>query len=118
MTDRTIDAKGKKLGRLASEIAVILQGKNSPSYSPHRPSHERVLVKNVEKLTVSGEKWSSNVRYRHTGYMGHLKSSTLEERFTKDPRGVLRDTVRHMLPKNSLAVERLKNLVFVENEND
>lgn len=114
--DHTIDAKGKTLGRLASEIAGILQGKNSPDYAPNKVSKDRVLVKNVDGITVTGNKMKSRIYYRHTGYMGHLKETTLEEAFKKDPKKVLRETVRHMLPKNFLNTPRLKNLVFV-NEN-
>jgi large subunit ribosomal protein L13 len=114
--DHIIDAKGKTLGRLASEIAVILQGKKSPEYAPNKVSKDRVLVKNVGGLTVTGNKMQSRIYYHHTGYMGHLKETSLEEAFAKDPKKVLRETVRHMLPKNFLNTPRLKNLVFV-NEN-
>ncbi len=111
--DHIIDAKGKALGRLATEIATILQGKKSSTYAPEKVSGDRVLVKNVEALTVSGNKMNAKTYYRHTGYMGHLKEQSLGEKFAKDPKKVLRDTVRHMLPKNFLNQKRLNNLIFV-----
>jgi large subunit ribosomal protein L13 len=111
--DHIIDAQGKTLGRLATEIATILQGKKSPTYSPEKVSDDRVLVKNVGGITVTGDKLRGRVYHRHTGYMGHLKDQTLGEKFAKDPKKVLRDTVRHMLPKNFLNQKRLNNLIFV-----
>lgn len=109
-----IDAKNKPLGRLASEIALILQGKKSVSYARNRVSDDRVYVKNVADVSVSGNKLTQKVYYRHTGYVGHLKEATLEEKMTKNPKWVLREAVRKMLPKNFLNQKRLKNLVFVE----
>ena len=117
MADYIIDAKDKRLGRVASEIAIILQGKKSPNYAPNKVGGDRALVKNLDKVTVSGDKLEGRIYYRHTGYMGHVKSETLGERFAKDPKKMLRETVRHMLPKNFLNTPRLKNLIFVENEN-
>ncbi len=116
--DHHIDAKGKTLGRLATEIATILQGKKDPKYAPNKVSDDRVLVKNVGGITVTGNKMESRIYYRHTGYMGHLKEQTLAEKFAKKPEQVLRDTVRHMLPKNFLNQKRLNNLIFVNNGGD
>lgn len=110
--DYVIDAKGKRLGRVASEIAIILQGKKSPSYRQNVVSKDKVIVKNVDKLTVSGNKAKDKVYYRHTGYMGHLKEISFELKFKKDPQKVLREAVRHMLPKNFLNQKRLNNMVF------
>jgi large subunit ribosomal protein L13 len=114
--DYNIDAKGKRLGRMATEIATILQGKKSVDYAPNKVSGDRVLVKNVDKLVWTGNKAEGRVYYRHTGYMGHLKEETLGERFEKNPKKVLRETVRRMLPKNFLNARRLKNMVFVEED--
>jgi large subunit ribosomal protein L13 len=111
--DYLIDAKNKRLGRLASEIAVILQGKKSAQYEPRLVGGDRVLLKNVEGITVSGKKFKDKKYHRHTGYVGHLKTTTFEQAFTKDPKKVLREAVRRMLPKNFLNSKRLKNLVFV-----
>jgi len=112
--DYHIDANKKILGRVATEIAVILQGKKSPSYARNRVSSDKVYVKNVGKIAVTGGKETKKVYYRHTGYVGHLKELTYEQKFAKDPRAVLRQAVRKMLPKNFLNQQRIKNLIFVE----
>lgn len=112
--DYVIDAKGKALGRVASEVANILIGKKSPDYAPNKVSADRAMVKNADKLMVTGKKWTERIYYRHTGYMGHLKETSLEQAFAKDPEKVLRETVKHMLPKNFLNSRRIKNLVFVK----
>ena len=106
-----IDAKNQKLGRLASEIAVILQGKKSPHYEPRLAGSDKVVVENVKELSFTGNKLTQRTYYRHTGYMGHLKAASLEERFQKNPAQVLRDTVEHMLPKNSLKRKRMSRLI-------
>lgn len=116
--DYVIDAKGKRLGRVATEIATILQGKKKADYAPNKTGSDRALVKNADKITVTGNKMQDRVYYRHTGYMGHLKEETLEERMKKDPKKMLRETVRHMLPKNFLNTPRLKNLVFINENGD
>jgi large subunit ribosomal protein L13 len=112
----TIDAKNKRLGHLASEIAVLLQGKRQPSYRPNAVAPVKVLVSNVDKIEISGTKATQKIYYRHTGYMGHLKEKTYEQEFAKDPKKVVREAVRRMLPKNFLNQKRLNNLVFVESE--
>lgn len=112
--DYPIDATKKRLGRLASEIAVILQGKRHASYAPNRTSSDRVLLSNVERLTIGGNKATDKIYYHHTGYMGHLREKTFEQMFAKSPKKVLQEAVRRMLPKNTLNAKRLKNLVFVE----
>lgn len=116
MADYHIDAKHKRLGRVASEIALILQGKKSPKYAPHLPGSDRALVKNYAHITVSGRKFDEKIYYRHTGYMGHLKARKFKEAFAKDPKRVLREAVRRMLPKNFLNQRRLKHLVFIDHE--
>ena len=114
--DYHIDAKDKVLGRLAAEIALILQGKKSASYERNRVSGDKVYVKNVAGLRVTGAKETQKIYYRHTGYVGHLKELTYEQKFAKDPREVLRRAVRKMMPKNFLNQQRIKNLIFVEKE--
>src|SRR5579864_6388243 len=109
-----IDAKNKILGRVASEIALILQGKKSATYERNRVSADKVYVTNVNGIRVTGEKASQKIYYRHTGYVGHLKELTYEQKFAKDPKSVLRQAVRKMLPKNFLNQQRIKNLIFVE----
>lgn len=110
--DHHIDVKGKPLGRAASEIAIILQGKKSATYAPHRLSGDKVYVKNCDGIVVTGNKGTQKIYYRHTGYVGHLKELTYEQKFAKDPRSVLRRAVRKMLPKNFLNQKRMKNLIF------
>ncbi len=109
-----IDANNKILGRVASDIALILQGKKSAAYERNRVSADKVYVKNVDGIRVTGSKAEQKVYYRHTGYVGHLKELTYQQKFAKDPRAVLRLAVRKMLPKNFLNQQRIKNLVFVE----
>ena len=109
-----IDAKNQKLGRLASEIATILQGKRSPFYEPNLIGGDKVLLKNYKRISVTGKKLKNKVYYRHNTRPGHLKSKTLEEAFAKSPRWVLTEAVRKMLPKNRLNAKRLKNLIFIE----
>jgi large subunit ribosomal protein L13 len=110
----TIDAKGKRLGRLASEVAVILQGKKSPSYDPKNPGGDSVVVKNYTSVTVSGRKETQKLYHRHTGYMGHLKTLTFRQAFERNPKAVIRDAVRRMMPKNFLNQKRLNKLTFAE----
>ncbi len=114
--DYHIDAKNKILGRVASEVALILQGKRSPKYEPRVVSNDKVFLKNYKDIAVSGKKFKEKIYYRHTGYVGHLKEKTFEEAFRKDPKWVTREAVRRMLPKNFLNAKRLKNLIFVENK--
>ena len=111
-----MDAKNMPLGRIASEAAVILQGKKSVKYNPRLIGDDRVLVKNVGLLIVTGRKFKEKKYFRHTGYVGHLKMRTFEQQFLRDPKKVFREAVRRMLTKNSLNKKRLKNLIFVEDK--
>lgn len=110
-----IDAKNKKLGRLASDIAVILQGKKSVMYNPRLASGDKVVVKNLDKLDLGVVKMEKKIYYRHTGYMGHLKEKTLKQEWQKSPEKVLRMAVKRMLPKNFLKDKRMSKLK-VENQ--
>ncbi len=112
--DYHIDAKNKVLGRTASEISLILQGKKSASYAPNRVSDDKVFVSNCGGIVVTGNKEIGKVYYHHTGYVGHLKELTYKQKFAKDPKAVLRQAVRKMLPRNFLTARRMKNLIFVE----
>lgn len=107
-----IDAKNKKLGRLSSEIALILQGKKSAFYNPRLAGGDKVVVNNVDKMDISVKKTNQKMYYRHTGYMGHLKESTLKEELAKSPARVLRHVVGKMLPNNGLKPKRLKRLTI------
>ena len=108
-----IDATNQKLGRLASEIAVVLQGKKNPDYEPRLSGKTKVVVKNVRKIQVTGRKAEDKIYYHHTGYMGHLRSKKYKEIFQKSPESVLRKAVFNMLPKNRLRQLRL-NRLFIE----
>lgn len=114
--DYHIDAKNKILGRVASDIALILQGKKSASYARNRVSGDKVFVKNYADIKVTGNKPKGKIYYHHTGYVGHLKELTFEQKFAKDPKSVLRRAVRKMLPRNFLTQKRLNNLIFVDAE--
>jgi large subunit ribosomal protein L13 len=105
-----VDAEGKNLGRLASEIAVVLRGKNKPQYTPHVDTGDFVVVVNAQKIAVTGNKLRGKIYYRHSGYPGGLKSRTLGEMLERRPNEVLRKAVKGMLPKNRLAAKQLGKL--------
>ncbi|HEY4496569.1 MAG TPA: 50S ribosomal protein L13 [Candidatus Paceibacterota bacterium] len=105
-----IDAKGKTLGRLATKIAGILQGKTDAKYAPRKRGDNTVVIKNISLLKVTGNKAQQKIYYRHTGYVGHLKERRYEEAFSRSPEWVLKHAVAGMLPKNALRQQRLKML--------
>ena len=106
-----IDAKGKTLGRLATDIAVILKGKNKPSYAPHIDNGDYVVVVNADKFIVTGKKMSDKIYYSHSWFLGWLKEITLDKLLIKKPTEPLKQAINGMLPKNKLRrsmMERLK----------
>lgn len=105
-----VDAQGKTLGRLASEIAKILRGKRKPIYVPHLDCGDYVIVVNAEKVRVTGRKLDQKFYYRHSGYPGGLKSISLRDQLQKHPTRVLEAAVRGMLPKNRLGRAMIKKL--------
>ena len=107
-----IDAKGKVLGRLASQIAILLRGKHKRDFDPSKDMGDVVIVKNVDKMKFTGKKLKKKKYYWHSGYPGGLKERTLEEMFKKDPKWVLREAVLGMLPKNRLRKKMIKRLKF------
>ncbi len=107
-----INATNKTLGRLATQIATILQGKNKPNFSPEKEGEELVEVENIKKIKITGKKLEQKVYWRHSGYQGGIKKITLKELFEKSPEEVLRKTVWGMLPKNKLRKRRIKRLIF------
>ena len=107
-----IDAKNQKLGRLASKVAQILQGKMSTDYLPHNPGKDKVVVKNISQVEVSGRKAEQKIYYRHTGYMGHLKERVYKEYFAKAPQEVFKLAVKRMLPQNYLKQNRMNRLII------
>ncbi|HID31664.1 MAG TPA: 50S ribosomal protein L13 [Desulfobacterales bacterium] len=105
-----VDAEGKTLGRLASEIAKILKGKHKPIYTPHLDVGDYVIVINADKVRVTGKKLQQKIYYRHSGYPGGLKSMPLAEMLRRHPTRVLELAVRGMLPKNRLGRAMIKKL--------
>ncbi len=106
----TIDAQDRVLGRLATEIAVLLRGKGKPDFQPNQDMGDFVVVKNVDKIKVTGRKMEQKKYYRHTGYLGGLKETPLKKVFDSRPDEVLKRTVWGMLPKNKLRAEQIKRL--------
>ena len=105
-----VDASGKTLGRLASELAHRLRGKHKPEYTPHVDTGDYIVVVNAEKIRVTGNKLKNKIYYRHTGYIGNLKSISLERLLATAPEQVLTQAVKGMLPKNSLGRGMLRKL--------
>ena len=105
-----IDAQGKTLGRLSSEIAVLLQGKHKPTFVPYMNTGDFVVVVNAEKVRVTGNKLEQKVYYRHSGYHGGLKEQTLSELLQRTPTRVIKKAVKGMLPKNTVGRRMLSRL--------
>jgi large subunit ribosomal protein L13 len=108
----TIDASNKVLGRLATRIALLLQGKNNPDFEPHRDMGSIVIVKNVDKIRVTGKKADQKKYFHHSGYLGGLKEEPFQKAFDRSPALVLKRAVWGMLPKNKLRSQRIKRLKF------
>lgn len=107
-----IDATDRILGRLASEIAVLLRGKHKPNFVPYFDGGDFVLVNNAEKIKLSGKKVTQKTYFSHSGYLGHEKLTPLLKLFKKDPNQILKRAVWGMLPKNKLRKEQIKRLKF------
>jgi large subunit ribosomal protein L13 len=105
-----IDASGRPLGRVASEVAQLLLGKHKPTYEPHLAMGDHVVVVNAGKVAISGNKAQEKVYYRHSGYPGHLKERTFEEQMARDPRRVIERAVKGMLPHNSRGRQLFRHL--------
>jgi large subunit ribosomal protein L13 len=105
-----VDADGKTLGRLATQIADVLRGKRKPEYTPHVDTGDFVIVVNADKIVVTGDKLESKRYYRHTGYPGGIRSRTMGEMLARRPEEVIRRAVRGMLPRNRLARRQLTKL--------
>lgn len=105
-----VDAAGQPLGRLASKIAKILQGKHKPTYTPHFDVGDYVVVINAAKIKLTGDKEDTKVYYRHSGYIGNLKEIPYRELLAKHPELPLKLAVRRMLPKNELGRRMLRKL--------
>ncbi|HEY3193312.1 MAG TPA: 50S ribosomal protein L13 [Solirubrobacterales bacterium] len=105
-----VDAEGKTLGRLATQIADVLRGKRKPTYTPHVDVGDFVIVVNAEKVTVTGNKRENKRYWRHTGYPGGIRYRTLGELLERRPEEVIRRAVKGMLPRNRLARQQLGKL--------
>ncbi len=105
-----VDAENKTLGRLASEIAKRLRGKHKPEYTPHVDTGDYIIVVNADKVRVTGNKMQQKIYYKHTGYVGHLRETTLEKMLETRPERVLEAAVKGMLPKNRLGRAMFKKL--------
>lgn len=105
-----VDAAGKTLGRLASEVASILRGKHKPTYTPHVDTGDHVIIINAEKIELTGKKLTDKIYYRHSQHPGGLKSRTALEMRTNYPEKMLELAIRGMLPKGSLGRQMFKKL--------
>ncbi|HVP78074.1 MAG TPA: 50S ribosomal protein L13 [Thermodesulfobacteriota bacterium] len=105
-----VNAEGKVLGRLSTELAKILKGKNKPTYTPHLDTGDFVIVVNAGKVTLTGKKLKDKIYYHHTGYPGGIRQTTAEKLLAKKPTEVIRIAVKGMLPKNSLGRQMLRKL--------
>lgn len=105
-----VDAEGKTLGRLSSEIAKILRGKHKPIFTPHIDTGDYIIVVNAEKVKVTGKKLNQKIYYHHSGYVGGLKQTTLKEMLAKKPERVIELAVKGMLPKGPLGRQMYKKL--------
>lgn len=105
-----VDAQDKVLGRLATELARVLRGKNKPTYTPHLDVGDFVVVVNAEKVRMTGRKWDQKMYYRHSGYPGGLTATPALTMLEEKPEEIIRHAVKGMLPKGSLGRSQLKKL--------
>ncbi len=105
-----VDAEGKTLGRLTSEIASVLRGKHKPIFTPHMDTGDYVIVVNAAKVKVTGKKLDQKIYYHHSGYVGGMKETTLKEMLAKKPERVVELAVKGMLPKGPLGRQMYKKL--------
>lgn len=105
-----VDAEGQTLGRLASQVASVLRGKNKPTYTPSMDTGDYVIVVNADKIKVTGKKLEQKIYYRHSDYVGGMKETTLKELLAKKPEDVINFAVKGMLPKGPLGRQMIKKL--------
>jgi len=108
----TIDAAGRPVGRVSTEAAEILIGKNSTDYKPNLDNTNKVVILNAAQVVFSGKKWNQKVYYRHSLYPGGLKKTAASKLRSEKPQEVIKIAIKNMLPKNKLRNERLKRLSF------
>jgi len=112
-----VNAEGKVLGRLSTELVKILKGKNKPTYTPHMDTGDFVVVVNAGKVTLTGKKMKDKIYYHHTGYPGGIKEMNAEKLLAKKPTEMIRMAVKGMLPKNSLGRQMLRKLKIYTGSN-
>ena len=105
-----VDAEGKTLGRLAAEVAKVLRGKHKPTFTPHADTGDHVIVVNAEKVRVTGKKLLQKEYFRHSGYQGGSRFTTLAMMLEKHPERVIEMAVKGMLPKNKLGAQQYRKL--------
>lgn len=105
-----VDAEGKTLGRLATEVASVLKGKHKPIYTPHVDCGDYVIIVNAEKIVLTGNKWQDKKYYRHSGYPGGLKATSAEDVMAKHPTRMVEQAVKGMLPKTRLGADMYRKL--------
>ena len=114
-----VDAEGQTLGRLASNVAAVLRGKTKPEFTPFLDTGDYVIVVNADKITVTGKKLDQKIYFRHSDYVGGLKTQTLREKLNKKPEEVIELAVKGMLPKGPLGRQMFKKLhVYAGPEHD
>ena len=109
----TIDATDRVLGRLASEVAVLLRGKNKPDFAPHKDIGDFVIIKNVKNLKITGKKMEQKEYFRHSGFLGGVRLIPFKKFFKENPAEVFKKAVYGMLPKNKLRARMIKRLKVV-----
>ena len=107
---RLIDAEGKVLGRLATEVANMLRGKDKPEFTPHADAGDYVVIINADKIVLTGDKWEGKIYDRYTGWMGGYKVTTARDLMAKHPTRIVELAIRGMLPKNKLNRQLIKKL--------
>ena len=105
-----VNADGKRLGRLATEVATILKGKHKPIYTPHVDTGDYVVIINAERVALTGQKWDQKLYQRHTGYIGGLKEMTYRRLIERRPTLPVREAIRRMLPKSNIGRRMLRKV--------
>jgi len=111
-TTHTIDVKDKVLGRMATQVALFLRGKNKTTFQPYLDEGDNVIIKNVDKMKFTGKKLEKKVYKHHTGFVGHLRITKMGKVYNEKPERVFEKAVYNMLPKNKLRPEMMKRLKF------
>jgi len=105
-----VDADGKTLGRLATEVASRLRGKHKPEFTPHADAGDYIVIVNAEKIRVTGNKFDDKMYHHHTGYVGNLKSVSFKDLQNKNPEAIIQNAVKGMLPKGPLGRQMFKKM--------